>query len=353
MSSLWSMTAEPSSAKRCRTVQVVKVHPAVLHVETLIVVLQFLKRRELDSGTIACRRFRTAVGCITDILRVVSSVSFGLRLETDGFRFAYVLDEMLQQRNTRSGRLQSMIELELTDDDIGDLLDLFINSLRYYFISSEIIMNGITFDAQFAARLESISGKCVISNLRLIDVRMGNDVTLLDIFRRLPAFDLSEPQTLQLEGTAPRCTIKRVPINDETLKWLASSGIWYHGGNIWPTDGVTEDGILDYFFGDYPNDDADKDLQVDKPGVSQNFINVFLEARRNSPKTFHFRLKLHDVRITDFDLTAIMQYKSRFGSDYFHLPKSTGVDSVTGSSADTPYVVIRSWHDQAQFAYRR
>src|SRR5690349_19739197 len=85
-----------------------QIRPPVLPVETLTVVLQYLKRRELDNAVTVCRRFCAAVACITDIMRVVENVSFGPLLEANGFRFAYVRDELLQQRNTRSGRLQSV-----------------------------------------------------------------------------------------------------------------------------------------------------------------------------------------------------------------------------------------------------
>ncbi|KAH7706186.1 hypothetical protein AAVH_26596 [Aphelenchoides avenae] len=352
MSTKRSMSAAPYSGKRCRSIGPVNVRAQVLPAEMLVIILRFLKRRELDNGAIVCRRFRWAVGSITDIMRMVEKVSFGPHIEMGGYRFAYVRDELLQQRNTRSGRLQSMIELQLTGVDVDELLDLFVNSLRYTIASSEVILKGVTFDAKFASRLESITGKCVISNLRLIDVRMGSDATLLEIFRRLPAFDLGEPQTLQLEGSIPRCTIKRVPINDEMLKWLAASGIWYHGGHVWPSDGVTEEGILDYFFGDYPNDDADKDLMVStkagKAGVSRNFVNAFLEARRNCPKTFQFRLKLHGIRLADLDLEAMMPYQLRDWDEGFRPPKSTGVHSIWGGSDS---VEIRSCIPK-QFSYR-
>ncbi|KAH7703331.1 hypothetical protein AAVH_29498, partial [Aphelenchoides avenae] len=327
------------------------VRVQILPVEMLVIVLRFLKRRELDNGAIVCRRFRSAVGSITDVMRVVEKVSFGPLLETEGFRFSYVRDELMQQRNTRSVRLQPLAELEHSGVDVDELLDLFVNSLRYTIASSEVIWNGVTFDAQFAARLEAISGKCVISNLRLIDVRMGRDATLLEIFRRLPAFDLSEPQTVQLEGR--RCTIKRVRVNDEILKWLAASGIWYHGGHAWRSDGVSDEGILDYFFGDYLNDDADKDLLLaltgsGKSGLSRNFLNALMDTRRNCPKAFQFRLKLHGVRLADFDLSAIMPYKLDNWDDIFMPPESTGVECISGSSNA---VHIQSCSPQ-EFAYR-
>lgn len=86
--------------------KVFQVRVQILPVEMLVIVLRFLKRRELDNGAIVCRRFRSAVGSITDVMRVVEKVSFGPLLETEGFRFSYVRDELMQQRNTRSVRLQ-------------------------------------------------------------------------------------------------------------------------------------------------------------------------------------------------------------------------------------------------------
>ncbi|KAH7711113.1 hypothetical protein AAVH_21585 [Aphelenchoides avenae] len=115
----------------------------------------------------------------------------------------------------------------------------------------------------------------------LQNVRLDDDVNPLDLLSSFSSFQSLNRGTCLLLRT-------RFRADDAYLKALALRGIWDHSDllgvdeSILHSGFVTDEGMLDFAFGDYGNDPDDRYLVLNRPSMSPQFLNKLVEACRVS-----------------------------------------------------------------------
>lgn len=120
--------------------------------------------------------------------------------------------------------------------------------------------------------------------IMLQNVRLDDDVNPLDLLSSFPSFRSLNRGTCLLLRT-------RFRADDAYLKALALRGIWDHSDllgvdeSILHSGSITDEGMLDFAFGDYGNDPDDRYLVLNRPSMSPQFLNKLVEVSLDAKST--------------------------------------------------------------------
>ncbi|KAH7711962.1 hypothetical protein AAVH_20722 [Aphelenchoides avenae] len=240
--------------------------------ESLVDMFHFLDRETLDNQEVVCMRFAEAFTNVTDILRPVREIRF-TGGNANGQSFAV---EYRQEKINRRGH-KTCHALTFTGNCLSELVDIFANGLRGCIIFERIIFRGVDIDRRCVEGLNAVAmdycfADQLYSSLSLRNVHFKDisPIDFLTAFPRYRSFDCYPTGTFKPEG-----------VTDELIVRLAAHGIWEHHVGMWQSNGaITEDGILRYCFGEYPNDEPGRKLFVNNAAVSPKFLEHLVEARR-------------------------------------------------------------------------
>lgn len=109
---------------------------------------------------------------------------------------------------------------------------------------------------------------------RFTKVIVPNDVNVLDLMAAFPSFRRIFFPTCSLRDLL----LERFEINDEFLRSVATRGIWDLG--LMPGKKLTDEGILDFAFGDYADDGKGRKANIESVTLlSPQFITKIVKVR--------------------------------------------------------------------------
>ncbi|KAH7702486.1 hypothetical protein AAVH_30354, partial [Aphelenchoides avenae] len=166
------------------------------------------------------------------------------------------------------------------------IVETFVSYLRFCFVRGTIEIGcsreTLNIGQEFVERLKSIHGNynCTKSSVCCGKISIMPGLDVFDLVCAFPHYRTMNTDTLKLLR-------EHVGLNDGLLRSLASRGIWSQRDlrtrNVMISrsgmDGkeITEDGILDFAFGDYSGDEGGRRLHVNEPQISSRFISKLVE----------------------------------------------------------------------------
>ncbi|KAH7711947.1 hypothetical protein AAVH_20705 [Aphelenchoides avenae] len=221
-------------------------------------------RDSLDTLLIVCRRYNAIIAAVTNIsIRRIVRASL---MRTNNC----VLPIGKFRRTASSIRVSSESEKEI--------VEVFFNGLRSSSISMMLEIGGITIDRHFMRLLHDVSDSFTFEGLK-------SELSLTELCtdgipptRFLDAF----PSPRRLGSYDNLSFFPEEAVNDDLLRCLARNGIWRNDLiNEYRLNYITEDGIIDYCFGDYPPNIGKRELSVYGPSHSERLLEKLVQSSSN------------------------------------------------------------------------
>ncbi|KAH7698110.1 hypothetical protein AAVH_34802, partial [Aphelenchoides avenae] len=259
----------------------------VLPTDTLLDIFDASERTDLDAWNIVSRQYIQLIRRAKP-LRTVDEVTLSRDGRKKVYRtvFFYVDEEERQ------------LELWESSSNAADHIAFFFLALRFCHIDGPLKIRSVSIDRDFLSGLTSVKNDFTFNgSLLSLDSHAckQEDVEPLDALCAFPSLRALNYSTLQFLCPWP-CTVK-----DEFLSSLASRGIFEIGcvmgvpgvfDNGLPGQDVTEDGILDFCFGDYDDGGKERLLHVTDAQLTSQFVRRLVEACRASKSNHKLTLKI-------------------------------------------------------------
>ncbi|KAH7717307.1 hypothetical protein AAVH_15254 [Aphelenchoides avenae] len=249
----------------------------ILSTGTLLDIFDACERFDFDNWNVVSRQYIQAIRRARP-LRTVKEVA----LSYDGSKKVYKTAFFF--KNPDEGEDGSLFVLRDSHSYEADHLAFFFKSLRFCYVDGPLNLGrwSISIDQEFVKCLKSIMGDFLFKDSLLTLGSYASDYRNLPTAEELLDALCSFPSLRALnKSTFEFVSPWRGPVDDGFLKSLASRGIFEVGNVTGPPrevangirgQGITEDGIIDYCFGDYDDGGKGRRLHITDPQLSPQFI---------------------------------------------------------------------------------